>query len=298
MAQTQSLQRRIRSVKNAGQITKALEVVAASRMRRIQDSVARVRAYAQLADSIMRRVAPNQEAAHHPYFRQQSGKTTLYIIFSSDRGQAGAFNSNTFNQAHSSFADGQKQDLKPAVIVFGRKGAARFAHLAGIELVGAYEDVADAPEANVFAPVLETIRTGMAEGRFSSVQIIYTEFKSSLSQQVRQIQLLPIALEVRPQPDTTDTKAEDTDKVYEFEPSVEAVLEEAVRLYFEARLMQAKVESSASEHAMRMVAMGNAHRNASDLTEDLTLELNSVRQAAITQEIAEITGGAEAIAAG
>jgi F-type H+-transporting ATPase subunit gamma len=131
----------------------------------------------------------------------------------------------------------------------------------------------------------------MAEGQFSSVQVIYTEFKSTLVQSVRQIQLLPVAVNQdagEPQPDT---------KVYEFEPAIEAVLEEALRLYFEARIMAARVESAASENAMRMIAMGNAHRNASDLTDDLTLELNSVRQAAITQEIAEIIGGAEAIAA-
>src|SRR6478752_5410923 len=122
MAQTQVIQRRIRSVKNAGQITKALEVVAASRMRRIQDSVAKVRRYAQVADSIMRRIAPSQEAQQHPYFKPGSGKTKLYIIFSSDRGQAGAFNSNVFAQAHNSFLEDRKAGLKPVVIVFGRKG--------------------------------------------------------------------------------------------------------------------------------------------------------------------------------
>jgi F-type H+-transporting ATPase subunit gamma len=129
----------------------------------------------------------------------------------------------------------------------------------------------------------------MAAGQFSSVQLIYTEFKSSLVQTVRQIQLLPVSIEQaadEPQPT----------KVYEFEPGIEQVLEESLRLYFEARIMAARVESAVSENAMRMVAMGNAHRNASDLTDALTLELNSVRQAAITQEIAEITAGTEAIA--
>jgi F-type H+-transporting ATPase subunit gamma len=137
MAQTQAIQRRIRSVRNAGQITKALEVVAASRMRRIQESVVRVRRYGELADSIMRKIAPSQEAAHHPYFKPSSGKTQLYVIFSSDRGQAGAFNSNVFAAAHNSFIKDKAAGLTPAVIVFGRKGAAHFAHLSDIELAGA-----------------------------------------------------------------------------------------------------------------------------------------------------------------
>jgi F-type H+-transporting ATPase subunit gamma len=290
MAQTQIIQRRIRSVRNAGQITKALEVVAASRMRRIQESVIKVRHYAELADSIMRRVAQNPEAANYPYFKPGTGKTKLYIIFNSDRGQAGAFNSNIFATAHNSFLEDRKAGLKPVVIVFGRKGTSHFARISDIELGGAYENIADSPDINVFAPVIETIQSGMAEGQFSSVQLIYTEFKSSLVQTVRQIQLLPLAIE------PTGEETQPT-KVYEFEPGIEQVLEESLRLYFEARIMAARVESAVSENAMRMVAMGNAHRNASDLTDALTLELNSVRQAAITQEIAEITAGTEAIAA-
>lgn len=293
MAQTQTIKRRIRSVNNAGQITKALEVVAASRMRRIQGSVERVRRYAQVADSIMRRIAPSQEAQTHPYFKSGGGKTRLYVIFSSDRGQAGAYNSNVFAQAHKSFLQDKDEGYVSAVIVFGRKGTAHFARLADIEMIGAYEDIADIPEANVFAPVLSMIEDGFDENRFESVQIIHTEFKSSLSQQVKQSPLLPITL-----PESTGSEEQpEAVKVYEFEPTVEAVLEEALRIYFEARLMSARIESAASEHSMRMVAMGNANRNARDLADDLTLELNSVRQAAITQEIAEITGGAEAITA-
>jgi F-type H+-transporting ATPase subunit gamma len=286
MAQTQVLQRRIRSVRNAGQLTKALEVVAASRMRRIQDSVMKVRRYSELADSIMRKIAPSVEAAHHPYFQPGRGNANLYVIFNSDRGQAGAFNANIFNLAHKAFLADKSAGLRSQIIVFGRKGTSHFSRLQHAELIGAYEDVADVPEANVFAPVIETIRDGMAQGDFKTVQMLYTKFNSSLSQTASQLQLLPVTVE--------GTESEDR-KVYEFEPMVESVLEEALRIYFEARLMAARIESATSENAMRMIAMGNAHRNATDLADDLRLELNSVRQAAITQEIAEITGGAEAI---
>jgi F-type H+-transporting ATPase subunit gamma len=286
VAQEQALKRRVRSVKNAKQITKALEVVAASRMRKVQSAVAHARAYGQVAASIIRRVAPSQEAQTHPYFKQARDSKKLYIVFTSDRGQAGAFNSNVLHATTSAM---QENDGGSSVIVFGKKGARFFSHLSGVNLLGAYQDIADTPESNIFAPVLETLENGFEAGDFSSVELVYTEFISALSQKVKVSQLLPISL-------PEDAPEEENHTVYEFEPNLEAVLEEALRLYFESQLMQARIESAASEHAMRMVAMGNANRNAGDLIDTLTLELNATRQAAITQEIAEITGGAAAIA--
>jgi len=289
VAQEQTLKRRIRSVKNAKQITKALEVVAASRMRRVQAAVGHVRAYGNIAASIIRKVAPSQEAKLHPYFKTSSDSKKLYIVFTSDRGQAGAFNSNILHATTNAMDEDAQNGGTSSVIVFGRKGARFFSHLAGINLLGAYEDVADSPDTNIFAPVLDTIQKGFAAGEFSSVALVYTEFISALSQKVKVSPLLPITL-----PESEEQ--EDSQIVYEFEPSLESVLEEALRLYFESQLMQARIESAASEHAMRMVAMGNANRNAGELIDTLTLELNSSRQATITQEIAEITGGAAAIA--
>jgi F-type H+-transporting ATPase subunit gamma len=286
VAQEQALKRRIRSVKNAKQITKALEVVAASRMRKVQTAVANARVYGDVAASIIRRVAPSQEAKMHPYFKQARDSKKLYIVFTSDRGQAGAFNSNILHAATTAM---QEDNGNSSVIVFGKKGARFFSHLAGINLLGTYQDVADAPETNVFAPVLDTIEKGFEAGDFSSIVLIYTEFISALSQKVRLSPLLPISL-------PEDAPEEENHIVYEFEPNLETVLEEALRLYFESQLMQARIESAASEHAMRMVAMGNANRNAGELIDNITLELNATRQASITQQIAEITGGAAAIA--
>jgi F-type H+-transporting ATPase subunit gamma len=284
MAQTRTLQRRIRSVKNAGQITKALEVVAASRMRRIQGLVAAAQTYGDLADSIMRRIAPSEEAKQHAFFKIGSLNAKLYIVFNSDRGQAGAFNANIFNTLGRTMKDNPTKQTD--VLVFGRKGSHHFARMSNINMIGAYEDVPDIPAANYFAPVLETIQTAYTDGAYSSVEILYTHFRSSLSQTVERFQLLPISVP------PAAAGADQTTKVFEFEPDIDAVLEEALRLYFEAKIMQARIE-----HAMRMVAMGNANRNASDLVESLTLEMNALRQATITQEIAEITGGAEAISA-
>ncbi len=287
MAQIHIIQRRIRSVKNAKQITKALEVVAASRMRRVVELVEGARTYGELAASIMRHIAPSPEAKALPYFTAAADKPALYVIITSDRGQAGAFNSNLFNLAIASF---RAEKNKPQVVVFGRKGASFFSRLEGISLQGTYTDIADAPDVNVFAPVMEMIKQNLESGETSRVILIYTQFISSLSQKTTAVQLLPI--DTNPPEGITETQ-----KVYEFEPAIDDVLDEAIRLYIEAKLMQARVDSAASEHAMRMVAMGNSNRNASDLIDGLTLELNASRQAAITAEIAEITGGAAAITA-
>lgn len=285
MAQTRTLQRRIRSVRNAKQITKALEVVAASRMRRVVSLVEGSRTYGELAAAVIAKIAANPEAKNLPFFTPAANKPTLYLIFTSDRGQAGAFNSNIFHLSISSF----KQDSQtPQVVVFGRKGSRFFSRFKGIDLKGTYEDIADVPDINIFAPTIDSVINDLTSGEVGKVVLIFTQFVSSLTQKTTAVQLFPAQL---------DDVASNPGVVSEFEPDITDVIDEGIRLYLQARLMQAKIESAASEHAMRMVAMGNANRNATDLIDNLTLELNATRQAAITQEIAEITGGAAAIAA-
>jgi F-type H+-transporting ATPase subunit gamma len=293
MASTQLLKRRIRSIGNTKQITKAMELVAAARMRRVMEAAQKSRIYADAATAILRRLSRSPEAAQHPYFNPPASKGKLYVIFNSDRGLAGAYNANVFNAAARAFAGDNKNGITPMVVAFGRKGARHFSRGSNIELLGAYENIDDTPDMNVFAPVLETISSGMAQARFSSVYFIFTESISTMVQQVRTLQLLPITSE----PETSEApKGEKPiEQVYELEPDAQAVLDTALRLYFESGLRRARVEAAASEHAMRMISMGNANRNATDLIDVLTLELNATRQAAITQEVAEIIGGAEAI---
>ncbi len=290
MASTQILRRRIRSVSNTKQITKAMELVAAAKLRRVQEAAQKSRLYSDAAISILRRLNHSVEATQHPYFKPAPAKAKLYIIFSSDRGLAGAYNSNVFNAASRAFMEDQKAGLQPLVISIGRKGGRRFARVTDIELIGEYENVADDPDINIFAPILETITEGIAARRFNSVVLIFTESVSTMSQQVRTLQLVPIA------PEQADAEKENQPKItYELEPEAKVVLEDALKLYFESSLRRARVEAAASEYAMRMVSMNNATRNADEFIGHLTLELNATRQAAITQEIAEIIGGAEAI---
>lgn len=292
MANTQALKRRIRSVGNTKQITKAMELVSAAKMRRVQEAASRARLYSDAAISILRRLSSSVEAAHHPFFNPPTSKSKLYVIFTSDSGLAGAYNSNVFNFANKAFAADKSNGIQPVVIAFGRKGAHHFSRGTNIDLRGEYENVPDDPNVNVFAPVLDAMTSGVINGEFGSVELIFTEFKSSLRQQVTSLELVPIgALDE----EAVDEKDADT-TVFEFEPSVEAVLQSALKLYFESALRRARVESAASEHAMRMMSMNSANRNAGELIDNLTLELNATRQAAITQEMAEIIGGADAIA--
>jgi F-type H+-transporting ATPase subunit gamma len=229
----------------------------------------------------------NPEAKSSPYLSTDTSKPSLFIIFTSDRGQAGAYNSNVFHYSLDAFT---AESGRPQVVVFGRKGARFMTRLSDIELRAAYEDLDDVPDVNVFAGLMGFIEQSLTNREIGKITVIYTGFISPLTQKVMSFQLAPI------EPSQTEPQARD-ELVFEFEPETKEVLEEAIRLYLEARLMQAKIESAASEQAMRMVAMGNANRNATDLIDDLTLELNATRQAVITQEIAEITGGAAAIAA-
>lgn len=290
MASTQALRRRIRSVSNTKQITKAMELVAAAKMRRVQTAVERARIYADAASTILQNLATTPEAKGHPFFAPTSSKNKLYIIITSDSGLAGAYNSNVLNMSHKAFIADRSAGIRPKIIAIGRKGAHHFSHIHELDLIGEYENLADDPDTNVFAPIIETVFDGISNGDFNSVRLIFTEFRSSLIQQARSLELVP----VQASPSTeTDNKI---DFVFEFEPDVETVLKEALRVYVESALRRARVEAATSEHAMRMLSMSNANRNAADLIDNLTLELNATRQAAITQEMAEIIGGAEAIA--
>ena len=290
MSNTQALKRRIRSVGNTKQITKAMELVSAAKMRRVQEAAGKARLYSDAAIDILRRLASSVEAAHHPFFQPQTSKSKLYIIISSDSGLAGAYNANIFNFAAKNIASDKSQGLQPVVIAYGRKAAHHFSRASNVRLLGEYENVADDPDVNVFAPTLAAMTSGVINGEFGAVELIYTEFQSSLKQQVVGLPLIPIA-------DLSETASQDQDKtVFEFEPSVEAVLASALKLYFESALRRARVEAAASEHAMRMMSMNSANRNAGELIDNLTLELNATRQAAITAEMAEIIGGANAIA--
>lgn len=290
MASTQLLKRRVRSIGNTKQITKAMELVAAARLRRVQQEAKTSQLYSDAAIGVLRRLSSSPEAARHPFFNPPVSKNKLYIIFSSDRGLAGAFNSNVFNAAAKAFVDDRQNGLSSQVIAIGRKGARHFSRGSNIELIGTYEDIPDNADISIFAPVMETMSSSIYEAKAGYLSLIFTESISTMVQQVKSINLVPVG-----QPEQQESEKETPDVVYEMEPDTQTVLDSALRIYFESSLRRAHLESAASEHSMRMISMGNASRNATDLIDSLTLELNATRQASITQAMAEIIGGAEAI---
>lgn len=287
MASTQQLKSRIRSVKSTRQITKAMELVSASKMRRAQDSARASSTYAQLAHELLTHLASNGVTKGHPLFEQRTVKRRLVILITSNKGLAGAYNSNAIKQYVKQLNDDKKHGIHTQTIAVGRKGAQFVARLKGAEVLGVYESLSEKPTGAEVSPMLGTIIDAFTSGEVDAIEVIYTKYVNSLTQTVTTTTLLPAGY--------TEVEVSDEIAQASFEPSPEQVLEHATRRLVEAQLFQALLDSVASEQSMRMVAMKNATDNANDLVDDLTLVMNKLRQADITQELAEISSGAEAV---
>jgi F-type H+-transporting ATPase subunit gamma len=297
MANTQALKRRITSVKNTKQITKAMELVAASKMRRAQEAALKTRAYRNTAREILARLQQLKRANKSPYFAKRAVKTRLYIVMSSNRGLAGAYNSNVLRLFNKQLQRDEAESVSSKAIIIGKKAAQFAARIESLELVGVYTDFPDRPTQADIQPLLSSAYELFTNESVDEVEVIYTDYKSSIVQVATVQQLLPAAIrddETHEVVQKTDRFISDINDVV-FEPSPEIVLERIVPKLVEAQLMQSVLEAIASEQSMRMMAMKNASDNASDLIDDLTLAFNGARQAGITQELAEIAGGAAAV---
>lgn len=288
MANTTALKRRITSVKNTKQITKAMELVSASKMRRAQEHAAKSRDFRRMAVDLLNRLSELTDVTKHLLYKQRAVSNRLHILITSDRGLAGAFNSNLFRAFTKELIKDQDLGVKSSVIVVGKQGQRLVSKLEGIEVIAAYDSFPETPTANDISPILKEILAAFKEGRTDAVDVTFTDFKSSISQVVETQRLLPAVFEPRETEDKREEKAI-------FEPSPLEVLDAVTERFIEVQLNQAFSESQASEQSMRMLAMKNATDNATELVDDLTLAFNTARQAAITQELAEISGGAEAM---
>jgi F-type H+-transporting ATPase subunit gamma len=288
MASTIVLRRRIKSIKNTRQITQAQQLVAASKLRRAQEHAASSRDYAELANELLTRLSSINEVAQQPLFVTRPVKNRLYILITSNSGLAGAYNANVIKQLTHAVAADSSAGIASHVIAIGNRGAQFVRRVHGIDLQAAYPGFGDHPSANDIRPVLNTIIEQYKDETVDEVQVLYTKFVSTVTQRAESLQLLPAQT-----PEKTEAGTGAT--ISTFEPDIETVIDQVATRLIEAQVWQALLESIASEHAMRMVAMKNATDNAKDLIDDYTLELNTARQAAITQELAEITGGAEAL---
>lgn len=290
MAQIQLIKRRIRSVHNTRQITKAMELVAASKMRRAQEAAVRSRAYTNSAGEVLARLGRLVPAQQYGLFARRDVARRLIILVTSDRGLAGAYNANLTRLFLDNVRADRANNVATSAIVVGIQGARFASRLEAVNVIGTYPDWPTEPTAADVRPIARTAIKLFSEGQVDAVEIIYTNFISTIRQEAIFEPLLPALLE---KPDQTSELGPEEDIV--FEPSPQAVLEAVVPRLIEARLFQAMLEAIASEQSMRMMAMKNASDNASELIDDLTLVYNGARQAGITQELAEITAGAEAI---
>lgn len=281
MAAQQGIKRRIRSVSNTRQITKAMQLVAASKLRRAQEASLNAHAYAEAAANLLGVLSSVPETGYSPLFEQRPIKNALSILVTSDRGLAGGYNANVI-RAYGAFAS--QQNASQSVMSVGKYAARHVARLSDVTDKGAYlMDVKDI-SLELAQPLLATATEMFLSGEVDVVSIVFTRFISTVRQEVETVQLLPIAYV----PNTTGN-------VRTLEPSPEELLEFAAKRLLEARVSQAMLDARASEQASRMLAMKNATDNAGELIDDLTLAFNNARQAAITQELAEISAGAEAI---
>jgi F-type H+-transporting ATPase subunit gamma len=298
MATAQEIRRRIRSVTNISQITRALEAVSASRMRKAQAQVLATRPYAEKAWQVLTHLAsqPTQDARAHPLLTRRPDVNTVGIVLlTSDRGLCGAFN---LNMVRTTMDFVENRDKPAKLITVGSKGR-DLMWRAGYSIVAEFSKLPPSPTALDCSPITRTIIDDFVGGVVDEVYLAYTDFINTLKQQPTVKRLLPL------QPGEVETQAmgEYVEEVqigtvaeYLYEPSPEEILESVLPPFTELQVYQAILESLASEHSARMMAMRNATDSAEGLVEDLTLTYNKARQQAITMEILDIAGGAEALA--
>ncbi len=285
MAGTKEIKTQIGSVKNTRKITKAMEMVAASKMRRAKDRMTASRPYADKMQQVISHVANGHLEYQHPYtVAREEVKRVGYIIVSTDRGLCGGLNTNLFKAALKSIAAWREQDVEVDIAVFGSKAASAFRRYG---LVAEKSGMGDKPELSELVGSIKVMLDAYEEGRIDRLFLVENQFISSLTQTPRVQQLIPIV--------PSDEEAIKYHWDYIYEPESQEVIDALMQRYIESLIYQAVVENVACEMSARMVAMKSASDNAGNLIDELQLVYNKVRQAAITQEISEIVGGAAAV---
>ena len=290
MPSTREIRRRIRSVKNIAKVTKAMETVAASKMRKAQQQVLATRPYAEKSLEVPTFLARlrRSNAAEQPLLQQRPVKKVGVLLITGDRGLAGAYNNNIIRKTAMQVREWEaSSDVQVNLVTVGRKGRDWMLRH-GPPLRAEFTGLSDRPSSNDVAPVASILIEDFVDGEFDAVYMAYTSFHSTLQQEPVIKQLLPII----PAQPTTPLAAD-----YIFEPDPQAVLSEVLRGLTELQILQAVYDAIASEQSARMVAMRSATDAANDLIGDLTLSYNKARQEAITKELLDIVGGSSALTA-
>ncbi|MGH7665191.1 MAG: F0F1 ATP synthase subunit gamma [Gemmatimonadaceae bacterium] len=297
MAKGRELKGRIRSVENTRKITRTMEMVATSKMKRAQDRVVAARPYARAIADVIANLYSPELAERFPLLRQPGAarpdagpRRAAILLLSSNRGLAGAFNANLIREGRSLIARLEGEGNQIELHVVGRKALGFFRYV-GREIASSHTDVTDRPSAGDAAKLVDDLMASFTSGALDSVHVVYARFQSALSTPATAERILPIA-----PPEASDETGEGTHRRdYLLFPSAEAILDQLLPSYVRNTVYRALVETVAGEQASRRTAMKNATDNASDMINVLRRNYNRARQAQITQEIAEIVGGAAAL---
>ena len=290
MATQQDIARRIRSVRNTGKITKAMELVAASRLRRAQARIEGLRPYADRLQQLTVEVAAVTSRAYgQPLLEKREVKGVAVLALTADRGLAGAFNANVIRRSLAVAAEQRGQGREVHWLAVGRKGGSSL-RFRGQEIEASYTGITDRPKYSDASAIAERVAELYVEGKVDLVVMVYNRFVSALTQALETVEVLPVPEEV-----LTGQEVELIEGAYLEEPDRSEILARLLPTYVEVIIYRALLESTASEHGSRMTAMGNASENASNLIDSLTLAMNRARQAEITQQILEVVAGADAL---
>ena len=290
--QIRQLRRRIKSVKSTQKITRAMEMIAASRIVKAQRRMNAALPYAEQITEVIKGLAASHEVDDHPLLApHESIDRVAVIVVTSDRGLAGAYNSNVLKRAEQVILDEEREGREVDLYCVGKKGIDYFA-FRGREPRYTWEGVSDTPQAEDAREIGEAFATDYRNGRIDRVWLVYTDFQSALTQVPFAMQLLPV------DPAEFAGGSEAITPQFVFEPDPESILDLLIPSYVDAKVFAGLLESAASEHASRQRAMKAATDNANDVIENLSRTMNAARQEQITTEISEIVGGAEALASG
>lgn len=288
----QQLKKRIKSIKSTKQVTKAMEAVAASKMRKAVDKALVSRNYSGLGWQLINNLASVTDESMHPLLKKRDKVQKILLIFiTSDKGLCGGFNSQVIRTMLQFFEENKDKEIE--IIAIGKKGQHVLKKI-DKKIIGAYQGMAENPTLASLRPVVQTALTSFVDNQYDQVNIIFTDFKSALVQKPILRQLLPLqkdSLENIIGPDKQEKNHSQDVTEYLFEPDAKRLLDYLLPRLMEVQIYQAMLESTASEHSARMLAMRNATDSASDMIYDLTLSYNQIRQSSITQEIAEISAG-------
>ena len=284
-----TLRRRVRSVKNIKQITRAMGMVAASKLRRTQSRLLAARPYAAKLQELLGHLAGSSGLSTHPLFMPREGDRKLLVLFTADRGLCGSFNTNIIKMAEDHLKANPKADWSLACI--GRRGQDHFANR-GRKIIDTISDLGGVPDSDQARDLSHRILERFLDGQFDSVHLLFTRYISAVRYQPTIVQYLPMT----PESLGIDPQAQTSHEIdYLLEPSAEAVIDSLLPRHLSSKIYITMAESMTSEHSARMLAMNNATKNCTEMSDHLTLKLNKARQATITKDLLDIVGGAEAL---